>query len=267
MALIQPGCAVCTLSVWYLKSKGWLFLPRPNWKQKQDACAPPSVGSSLCVLLPLRPSLLALLPLCGTPSLKTMLAVTALHPGQVRQREAEMARLVQRDWYICKCARQKIQYTEASRFPEAGYAEVWGIGSQNQETLLGDLASREGLIYSKPGLQSFIQIVHLKAQRKNTLRTAMLECLCLDTGCKGRMLMHWSFWLSGKDNSRRVSSILQCRQSQVFFFFFKMRKCTHWSECTGTRRTPSTVQMGPLLILSGNVHVCLMNKCYSWDHL
>lgn len=58
--------------------------------------------------------------------------------------------------------------------------------------------------------------MQLKAQRKSTLRTALLGCLCLDTGYKGRMLMHWSVRLSGEDNSRSVSSILQGRRPQVF---------------------------------------------------
>jgi len=70
-----------------------------------------------------------------------------------------------------------------------GYAEAWDTGRQNYETLPGSLANREGLIYSKlsPDFRASIQIVQLKAQRKNPLRTAMLESLNLDIGCKGRM--------------------------------------------------------------------------------
>lgn len=65
------------------------------------------------------------LPLCGTLTLKTMFAVTLLcGPGQVGQRKAETVRFMQTDWRICKRTRQKIQYTEASRFPTVGYAEV-----------------------------------------------------------------------------------------------------------------------------------------------
>ena len=83
-------------------------------------------------------------------------------------RERQKAQGLCRGTDICKCIRLKIHYTEASGFPMAASAEVWDMGRQNQETLPGDLATREGLASIEPAFLSSIDCGMKGTEEKHT---------------------------------------------------------------------------------------------------
>lgn len=142
-------------------------------------------------------------------------------------------------------------------------SECWEAKSANMAWRFLSPAEMGWLVLSK----TWGQHTDCGANSRETVQLELphQENLCLNAKVqRGWITMHWSLQFHSQ---ARITT----QPTEAFWnsdrYLFMGESAQGGNKCTETLWTLSVVQMGPPLILSGNVHVCLTNKYYSWDHL